>query len=149
MDCMDCHNRPSHPFAPTADRAIDAAMAATIIPRTLPYIRREATEAVKATYPTQAAAAEAIAARLRKFYQDQYPQIYAGRRAEVDSAISGTTYAYTTNVFPEMHVTFGTYLNNLGHMFAPGCFRCHDDAHTSADGKVISQDCTLCHELVQ
>jgi hypothetical protein len=39
-----------------------------------------------------------------------------------------------------------TYPNNLGHTDFPGCFRCHDGSHTTADGQTISQDCSACHE---
>jgi hypothetical protein len=46
-------------------------------------------------------------------------------------------------------VTWGTYTNNLGHVDFPGCFRCHDDSHATADGqRTISQDCSACHELL-
>jgi hypothetical protein len=30
----------------------------------------------------------------------------------------------------------------------PGCFRCHDDEHRTADGQTISQDCSTCHSLL-
>ena len=46
-----------------------------------------------------------------------------------------------------MNLTWGTYTNNTGHMDFPGCFRCHDDSHKSKDGKVIRQDCDLCHTI--
>jgi hypothetical protein len=36
----------------------------------------------------------------------------------------------------------------LGHNDFPGCFRCHDGSHTSADGQTISNDCTACHNLL-
>jgi hypothetical protein len=55
---------------------------------------------------------------------------------------------YSENVFPDLGVTWGTYKNNLGHTDFPGCFRCHDEAHTSAGGKTITQDCAACHEVV-
>jgi hypothetical protein len=43
----------------------------------------------------------------------------------------------------------GTYPNNLGHMDSPGCFRCHDGSHMTADGKeTIGQDCDTCHQLL-
>ena len=44
-----------------------------------------------------------------------------------------------------MKVTWGTYPNHLGHTDSPGCFRCHDDQHATADGVTISQDCYTCH----
>jgi hypothetical protein len=36
--------------------------------------------------------------------------------------------------------------NNLGHTDFPGCFRCHDGSHTTADNVSITQDCNTCHE---
>jgi hypothetical protein len=54
---------------------------------------------------------------------------------------------YRRNVFPEMHVRFGRYANNLGHIDSPGCFRCHDDNYTSKDGKKIGQECDSCHAI--
>jgi hypothetical protein len=38
--------------------------------------------------------------------------------------------------------------NNLGHNDFPGCFRCHDASHTSADGQSITNDCDTCHNLL-
>jgi hypothetical protein len=39
------------------------------------------------------------------------------------------------------------YVNNIGHIDFPGCFRCHDDDHKSKDGKKIGQDCDTCHVI--
>ena len=47
-----------------------------------------------------------------------------------------------------MKVTWGTYPNNLGHNDFPGCFRCHDDGHKAKDGTTISQDCEMCHKML-
>jgi hypothetical protein len=44
-----------------------------------------------------------------------------------------------------MGVDWGTYPVNVGHERSPGCFRCHDGEHTSAEGEAISQDCETCH----
>jgi hypothetical protein len=38
--------------------------------------------------------------------------------------------------------------NNIGHLEWPGCFRCHDGNHVSADGKTISNECDDCHTIV-
>jgi hypothetical protein len=61
--------------------------------------------------------------------------------------VTATQDLWSTNVFPSMKVTWGTYPSHIGHIDSPGCARCHDDSHKSADGKVISQDCELCHTL--
>jgi nitrate/TMAO reductase-like tetraheme cytochrome c subunit len=148
MDCMDCHNRPSHPMAATPERAIDELIARGAIPRTLPFVRREAVKALKTTYPTQDAAGEGISRTLRDFYRSQYPQAYMSQRPDVERAVQATETIYRRNVFPEMNVQFGTYPNNIGHMDFPGCFRCHDDNHKTKDGqKKISQDCESCHKI--
>jgi formate-dependent nitrite reductase cytochrome c552 subunit len=147
MDCVDCHNRPSHPFDATPAKGVDRALARGVIPTTLPFIKREATAALTATYPSSTAAVDAIAARLREFYRVNYNDVYMGRRQEVERAVSGTQLLYRRNIFPDMNVTWGTYPNNIGHMNFPGCFRCHDDSHKTKDGKTIGQDCTLCHSI--
>jgi len=147
MDCMDCHNRPSHPMAPTPERAINERMASGAIPKTLPFVRRETVKALKAGYPTQEAAVDGIATSLRAFYRTQAGDVYMSRRQDVEKAVNAATDIYQRSVFPEMNVQFGTYPNNIGHMDFPGCFRCHDDNHKSKDGRKISQDCEACHSI--
>jgi nitrate/TMAO reductase-like tetraheme cytochrome c subunit len=143
MDCMDCHNRPAHTFHATPERAVDAAMAQGRLPRELPFARREAVAAVRAEYADRAAALAAIAQRLEAFYRER-----GGADARlVQRAIAASQDAWARNVFPAMKVTWGTYSGHLGHLDAPGCFRCHDDEHKAADGSVIRQDCELCHTL--
>lgn len=141
MDCMDCHNRPAHTFAPNAERAVDMAIATGVLPRTLPFARREAVAAVKDEYASGDEARRGIEARLRKVYAAQ----------SSDPALAKTIAAvqdvYSTNVFPAMNVKWGTYPNNVGHMFFNGCFRCHDDGHKASDGSTIKQDCETCHAM--
>jgi len=141
MDCMDCHNRPAHTFFFTPERAVDAAIAEGRIPRELPFARREAVAAVRDRYGDRPAALQAIAARLTKFYSAR-GTVDAGL---VRRAIAATQDVWSTNVFPAMNVTWGTYPSHIGHIDTPGCFRCHDDSHKTTDGKVIAQDCELCH----
>jgi hypothetical protein len=147
MDCIDCHNRPAHTMSPSAERAIDEAIRRGEISRTLPFIRREAVKAIKTDAPTQAAGLERVAEALRGFYAGQPGDLLTSKRPEIDRAVAGVTTVYARNVFPEMKVTFGTYVNNIGHVSAPGCFRCHDDSHKTSDGKAISQDCETCHAI--
>jgi hypothetical protein len=147
MDCMDCHNRPSHQMAASPERAVNAAMARAEIPSSLPFARREAVKILKVSYPTEDAATEAIARGLRDFYRGSYQAIYMSRRQDVEKAVASAQQVYKRNVFPEMNVQFGTYPNNVGHMDSPGCFRCHDDDHKTKDGRKISQDCDTCHKI--
>jgi len=142
LDCVDCHNRPSHTFAVSAERAVDDAIGAGAIDRALPFVRRESVRLLKASYPTADAATSAIAAGLNKFYQDSYP---TAARPAIQQAVTTVQSLYQRNIFPTMKVGWGTYANNIGHTAFPGCFRCHDDGHKATGGKVISQDCLLCH----
>ena len=144
MDCIDCHNRPAHTFTATATRAVDDAMAQGLIPRGLPFARREAVAAVRATYANRDAAMAGIASRLRDFYRTR-----AGAdSAQVEQAVTGAQNVWSGNVFPAMKVTWGTYPSHVGHVDSPGCFRCHDDTHKTKDGAhAISQDCELCHTI--
>jgi hypothetical protein len=144
MDCVDCHNRPSHRFANSAERAVDGAMAVGQIPQDLPYVRREAVRLLQQSYPDAPTAERKIADGISAFYKANYP---AAPTAAVSHAVDGVQRAYTHNVFPLMNLTWGTHPNHVGHMDSPGCFRCHDEEHKSADGKTISQDCELCHTI--
>ena len=146
MDCVDCHNRPTHTFQ-LPERALDTAMSSGNISPALPFIKKEALAALKKTYPDRDAAKHQIKEALTTFYQGRYPQIYAQNRSQIYAAITAVQEIYARNIFPEMKITWGTYLNNLGHMDSLGCFRCHDGNHTSAGGKTIPNDCDSCHEL--
>jgi hypothetical protein len=96
----------------------------------------------------QSDARRQIAERFRKYYSESYPTVFAQRKADIDRAGAALASIYARNVFPDMRVTWGTYTNNLGHTDFPGCFRCHDESHATADGKTISQDCTSCHDML-
>jgi hypothetical protein len=147
MDCLDCHNRPSHAIAATPERAVDEAMARGDIPAMLPFVRREAVKALKGSYPSQEAAAGDISRALRMFYDTTQPGVSASRGPELERTVGAVQGVYRRNVFPEMGVQFGTYPNNIGHVDSPGCFRCHDDGHKAKDGKKIGQDCETCHSI--
>jgi hypothetical protein len=147
MDCMDCHNRPSHAFQ-LPQRAVDRALAEGRISAELPFVRKKSVEILRADYPDRETAARRIPEALAGFYASAHPAVYAARRALVDTAGAQLKDIYLRNVFPEMKVAWGTYPDNIGHEDFPGCFRCHDDEHKSADGKVISQDCAACHAVL-
>jgi hypothetical protein len=147
MDCIDCHNRPAHAMAATAERSVNDAIARGEIPTVLPFVHREAVKALKADSPTQDAGLDAVGKSIREFYRLGYPTLYASHGPDVEKAVAGAQRIYRGNVFPGMRVTFGTYPNNIGHIDSPGCFRCHDDSHKAADGKKIGQDCESCHAI--
>jgi hypothetical protein len=147
MDCMDCHNRPTHTFQLPGD-ALDQAMSEHRIATDLPYIKKEALAVLKTNYPSRDVARTQIAASLQNFYKTQYPQVVNGKEAELEAAIRAVQGIYLKNVFPQMDVTWGTYPDNLGHMNWPGCFRCHDGNHVAANGQTIPNDCSTCHDIL-
>jgi nitrate/TMAO reductase-like tetraheme cytochrome c subunit len=147
MDCVDCHNRPTHAFE-LPERAVDRAMNAGQISPSLPFAKKRAVELVKAVYASREEAARKIPAAFESYYRDNYPAIWAQRRAEVASAAGQVLAVYDRNIFPEMKVTWGTYPNNIGHTDYPGCFRCHDGNHAAKDGRAVTQDCNACHNLL-
>jgi nitrate/TMAO reductase-like tetraheme cytochrome c subunit len=147
MDCMDCHNRPAHTFQ-LPDRAVDQSIDEGLISPDLPFIKKKATEVLKAGYIDREDASRMIAARLSDFYRASYPDLYREKKGMVDAAIHEIQEIYLRNVFPAMDVKWGTYPNNLGHTDFPGCFRCHDESHSTTDGRTISNDCDACHSLL-
>ena len=146
MDCIDCHNTVGHPIAPTAEQAVDRAIAAALVSRDLPYARREIVHLLKASYPSQDAALSAIDQGLRSFYQ-------SNGGSEDQNAVTQTVLAaqdlYRRSVFSSMKVTWGSYPDNKGHVASIGCFRCHDDSHKATDGSTISADCEFCHKQIE
>ena len=125
---------------------MDSALARGDIAITLPYVKKRGMEALKANYRTSKEAADKLPNTIVSFYQESYPDLYAARSQDINHASQAILAIYNRNVFPDLGVTWGTYPNNLGHTDSPGCFRCHDGSHTTADGKTIVQDCDGCHE---
>jgi len=147
MQCVDCHNRSGHPLE-LPDHAVDQAMAAGRISAALPFVKKTAVELLKADYSSQDDAAQKIPAGLASFYQQKYGDIWAKRSNDVQLAGQALASIFQSNVFPDLKVAWGTYPNNLGHIDTPGCFRCHDGSHSTADKKTITQDCSTCHHML-
>lgn len=147
MDCVDCHNRPSHTFE-LPDRALDKAMASGEIAGNLTGIKKQALEAVQKEYATTEEAVKGIPAAFLAYYQKNQPELWKTRRQDLEKSAKGILAVYSRNVFPEMQVKWGVYPNNIGHTDFPGCFRCHDSEHSTKDDKVIEQDCSACHQIL-
>lgn len=147
MDCIDCHNRPSHIYLPP-ERAVDNNILSGEIPRELPFIKKQAMEVISREYASQQEGRTAIATELTGWYQKNYPKLVQQQGDLLARAITGVQDAYSGNVFPEMKIEWGTYPNHIGHLENPGCFRCHDESHETANGEVISMDCETCHVIL-
>ncbi|NOX88587.1 MAG: cytochrome C [Calditrichaeota bacterium] len=146
MDCMDCHNRPSHQYKPPAF-FINEAITAGAIPQSLPEIKAQAVDVCDQAkdLSTTDSAFQFIEKNIHEFYSENYPEIYKNQKDLVIQAVQGIEKYFSRNIFPEMKVNWSAYPNHIGHLEFNGCFRCHNDRHRSEDGEVISKDCSLCH----
>ena len=147
MDCMDCHNRPSHIYN-TPQNFVDFGLTGGTIPKSLPGIKAIAMEILAIDYENREQADSAITAGLTEYYSDNYPDLVSSRKNQIDKAIIGLREAYSKNIFPEMKASWDVYPDQIGHMEYNGCFRCHNNRHESEGGKLISKDCNLCHTIL-
>lgn len=147
MDCIDCHNRPTHVYAPP-DRAVDQALAANRINPKLPFAKQQGVQILTAEYKTNDQAMAAIAQQIPAFYQEKYPQLTTTHSGDIQNMVMELQRIFRENIFPEMKVDWRTHPDNVGHYYFNGCFRCHDGNHTSKDGKVITKDCNSCHTVL-
>jgi len=147
MDCVDCHNRPTHAFE-LPERAVDTAITAGRIDSQLPFVKKQAVAALRVEYPDRATASEKIPQAIVDFYRTKYPETYQNKRPVVETAAQQVKAIYLRNIFPEMKITWGTHPNNIGHDDFLGCFRCHDGKHKAPDGRVINDDCSACHQIL-
>jgi hypothetical protein len=147
MDCVDCHNRPTHIYEPAAT-AVDDAMAAGLIDRSLPYVRKEGLRIIDAKYSSHEEARQRISEQLEQYYAENYPELAQQDENEIEAAAKALGDAYSVNVFPGMKVWWDTYPNHIGHDQSPGCFRCHNRKMRSEDRKHIPNDCDTCHVIL-
>lgn len=152
MDCLDCHNRPSHVFESPAE-ALDRAFAGGLLPADVPWLRREAGRALREISPGDDTAA-ALASRLEEIYAADHPDDLPSLRRALPAAARELAAILERNVFPDMNIGWGYYTSHIAHhdgegeMAFVGCFRCHDDEHVAEDGRTIGQDCDLCHAVL-
>lgn len=147
MDCLDCHNRPSHDYK-TPQRFVDQSISDGKISKTLPGIKQVAMKILYKDYSTKDSAFMAIRDQINDYYKTSHPEIVTERKLDIDGAIAEIQDGYSKNFFPFMKSNWKSYPNNVGHMVSDGCFRCHNDRHANQSGKVISKDCNLCHSIL-
>ncbi len=147
MDCMDCHNRPSHEFR-SPSKYLNDLLASQNNLVSIPWIKSAAIEALRVPYSTTDSSTTEIKNKITKFYKDQYPAIYKQYSKKIATAIDDIIAVFSRNAFPEMKVNYSVYPRHIGHLETNGCFRCHNERFKSQSGKVISKDCNLCHSIV-
>ncbi len=141
MDCMDCHNRPSHTYQ-TPNESVDLALALGRLDRGMKGIKREAVAAMTQTNIVDEADG---LAKVANYLAEKYPN-----DPRLKAAIAEVQRLYTNNFFPEMKANWSVYPNNSSHKDWPGCFRCHDNGHKTADGQhtISATGCNTCHVIL-
>jgi hypothetical protein len=147
MDCIDCHNRPSHIFHPPA-RSVNHLMDLGWVNPSLPGIKGLAVSTLEQSYSTVQGALDTIRQTITDHYVSHYPALAVSMDSAIQRAVKEIQEVYRRNYFPEMNVNWKRFPDNIGHMYSPGCFRCHDDNHVSDDGKVLSRACNECHLIL-
>jgi hypothetical protein len=146
MDCLDCHNRPSHNYQ-SPSTFFDQSMSAGRIDNSIPEIKMVAMGILHEDYPTKDSALKAIQVKVQEYYSDNYPEMMESDSEKINQAIAALQEGYSHNIFPFMKAKWTAYPNFISHIESNGCFRCHNNTFTSDEGRVISNDCLLCHDI--
>jgi len=147
MDCLDCHNRPSHLFKSAPDY-VDNAFVTGLMPKNIPYFKQAAMEALKMPFQDKDIAMREINKTVLKYYRDEHPEVLKSDEQRVLKAIAAVQGEYKLNAFPYMRADASQYPNHIGHLESEGCFRCHSGRHKTAKGETISRDCESCHTII-
>jgi len=147
MDCVDCHNRPSHTFEPPAV-AVNLALSKGELSRDLPFIRAIGVDLLNAEYETLDQALSEIPAGLREYYASEYPSEAATMQEDIEKAIEVLVGIFEGNFFPEMRTDYRARENNLSHFVNDGCFRCHGGDQVNEVGEPLEADCDSCHQII-
>lgn len=149
MDCIDCHNRPTHQYA-APYRLVNEGLRKGYLDETLPDIKAKASALLEKEYKTEAEALEAIPAALAEYYRTKHPDVFASKRDAIERSAKYLQEVFAKNMFPEMKARWDRFPDNIGHLVTPGCFRCHDGEHRDTSGsKVITRDCKSCHLIIE
>lgn len=149
MDCVDCHNRPTHVYDDLQE-TIDFGLFSKKIDPSIPGIREDSFTVLEKQYPSREEAKEQIIETLLSLQAERNGQEFVSEH-ESKLVESGAYLlkAYLDNVWPRMNISWGTYKGHNGHQNEDegfGCFRCHNEEHETEFGKTISQSCDLCHD---
>lgn len=147
MDCIDCHNRPSHNYK-SPPVYFDNAMLTGSISKEIPFFKKVAMGILRDTFSDKDTALMKINEGITSYYKENFSDYYSKNQAVIDKSISAVQKAFSENTFPKMKVTYDHYPEHIGHLESDGCFRCHNDAFVSEDGSKISRDCNLCHTIL-
>jgi len=147
MDCIDCHNRPSHNYnSPTV--YFDKAMLTGAVSKSIPFFKKVAMGILRETFSDKDTALMKIEETLTSYYKSDFNEYYEKNKDLVNNSVASVLKAFSQNTFPKLKVTYDNYPEHIGHLESDGCFRCHNDSFKSDNGRTITRDCNLCHTIV-
>jgi len=147
MDCIDCHNRPSHKYR-SPSVYFDKIMLTNAVGKEIPFIKKTAMGILRNNFPTKDTALMQIREGIINYYKSGFSEFFEKNQAKIDQSIVSLQKAYSQNSFPGMKVTYDVYPDHIGHLESEGCFRCHNDSFRSDNGRKITRDCNLCHTII-
>lgn len=147
MDCIDCHNRPSHNFN-SPPVYFDKALLTGAVSKDIPFIKKVSMGILRQTFADNDTAFMTIREEIMNYYRSGLSDYYSSNTDKIENAVVSIQKAFSQNTFPGMKVTYDVYPEHIGHLEYEGCFRCHNDAFKSENGHTITRDCNLCHTIV-
>jgi hypothetical protein len=147
MDCIDCHNRPSHNYN-SPPVYFDKALLAGNVSKNIPFVKKVAMRILRQTFSDKDTALMIIKDSIINYYKSKYNDFFNNNNELINNSVSSIQKAFSQNTFPGMKVTYDNYPEHIGHLETNGCFRCHNDAFKSDNGHTITKNCNLCHTIV-
>ena len=147
MDCIDCHNRPTHNYS-SPPVYFDKAMLTNEVSQDIPFIKKTAMDILRNTFPDKDTAFMHIREGIINYYKSNFSGYFERNNDKIDKSVAALQKAFSQNTFAGMKVTYDVYPDHIGHLESEGCFRCHNDTFISENGSKISKDCNLCHTII-
>jgi nitrate/TMAO reductase-like tetraheme cytochrome c subunit len=147
MDCIDCHNRPSHNYS-SPPVYFNKAMLTNEVSKDIPFIKKTAMGILRNNFTDKDTAFMQIREGINNYYKSGFSDYFEKNSDKIDKAVVALQKAFSHNTFPGMKVNYDVYPDHIGHLESEGCFRCHNDAFTSENGNKITRDCNLCHTII-
>ncbi|MDH5721330.1 MAG: NapC/NirT family cytochrome c [Spirochaetia bacterium] len=149
MDCLDCHNRPTHEFY-LPEKALNLALSDGRLDRKLPFLYRESLRVLKKEYAEEQIDVE-IPKQIKAYYSKEHPEIAKQEVELINKTADQLVKIYRRNNWPKMELRWGFHKSHIGHNDVPGCGRCHNADMLTKDGKGLSDvegDCENCHDVL-
>jgi hypothetical protein len=140
MDCLDCHNRPTHIFRspsgePRAGRGLDR--------HRLSFVKNKAVELLAGEYTSKPEGSPPSRRDCGRSTRRSSPRSPRQRAEVIERAAAEVQDIYRRSSFPSMKVRW-----DAGHLDSRGCFRCHEADHRSVDDRTLERGCDTCHLVV-